>query len=89
MSVKPRLPPNKFAMWQVFRLWQTPPGPIVMKAHGADASQRQAYCSELALQGGRVVKGGGADELQHPILVSNHDRIAGGCGMQRYTLLFT
>ena len=33
-------------------------------AHDADTSQRQAYRSELALQGGRVVK------LQHPVFVS-------------------
>ena len=31
-------------------------------AHDGDASQRQAYCSELALQGS-VVKEGGAEEL--------------------------
>ena len=31
-----------------------------------DASQREAYCSELALQGGRVVKEGGVEELQRP-----------------------
>ena len=47
-------------------------------AHDADASQRRACCSELAPQGGRVVKEGGAEELQHPILVSGHDRVAGG-----------
>ena len=34
-------------------------------AHRADALQRRTYCSELALQGGRVVKEGGAEELQH------------------------
>ena len=48
-------------------------------AHDADASQRQAYCSELALQGGRVVKGRVVRRgLQHPILVSGHDIVAGG-----------
>ena len=47
-------------------------------AHDADASQRQACCSELALQGGRVIKEGGAEELQHPILVGGHNRVGGG-----------
>ena len=56
-------------------------------AHDADASQRQAFCSELALQGGRVFKEGGAEELQHPVLVSGHRGSPAGCGMERYTLL--
>ena len=33
-------------------------------AHRADALQRRTHCSELALQGGRVVKAGGVEELQ-------------------------
>ena len=57
-------------------------------AHDADASQRQAYCSEPALQGGRFVKEGGAEELQHPILVSGGmTGSPAGCGMERYTFL--
>ena len=51
-------------------------------ARVADASQRRACRSELALQGGRIIKEGGAEELQHPVFVSGHDRVAGGvwCG---------
>ena len=64
-------------MRQVFRLWPTPPGAHHAEgAHDADASHRRAYCSELALQGSR--KEGGAEELQHPILVGGGDRVAGG-----------
>ena len=47
-------------------------------AHDGDASQRQPHCSELAPQGGRVVREGGAEGLQHPVLVSGGDRVAGG-----------
>ena len=48
-----------------------------LKAHDADASQRQAHRSEPALQGGRAVKGG----AEHPI------GSPAECGMERYTLL--
>ena len=47
-----------------------------------DASQRQTYCSELALQGGRVVKEGGPEELLAAVTGS-----PAGCSMERYTLL--
>ena len=60
MSMKSRLPPNKFAMRQVFRLG------------------RRRRRSELELQDGRIVKKGGAQEIQHPTFVSGHDRVAGG-----------
>ena len=65
-------------MRHVFRLWPTPPRAHRDEgAHDADASQRQANRSGLTLQGGRIVKGG-AEELQHPVFVSGHDRVAGG-----------
>ena len=51
-------------------------------AQDADASQRRAYCSELALQDGRVVKEGGAEELLAAVTGS-----PAGCGMEKYTLL--
>ena len=60
MSMKPRLPPNRFAMRQVFRLG------------------RRRRRSELELQDGRIVKKGGAQEIQHPIFLSGHGKVASG-----------
>ena len=57
-------------------------------AHDCDASQRHAHCSELALQGGRVGKEGGAEDLQHHFLVSGGmTGSPAGRSMERYTLL--
>ena len=47
-------------------------------AHDDDASQRQAYRSELAPQRGCIVKKRRCAETPAPIFVSGHDRVAGG-----------
>ena len=46
-------------------------------AHDANTSQRQAYRGKLTLQGGRIIKEGSAEELQHPVFVGGYDSVGG------------
>ena len=70
-------------MLQVFRLWPTPPGPTVMKARTMLTPRSVKHiAASWHSKAATVSKKVGAEEFQEFILVSGHDRVAGGvwCG---------
>ena len=66
-------------MRQVFRLWQTPPKRTVMNARTMLTPRSVEHiAASWHSKAAALSKKGGAEELQHPVLVSGGDRVAGG-----------